>query len=168
MKLFLLLLCLPLGLLAQSLPTTTSWMQPFANSHAIVSDELGKDSINPLSILATKLDISGCKVRATIYKGGAPINASADIENSTTKFSLSDLDPKSVRVDIGPYSGCASVSLETTNATNSICLSGYCPHLPIGGYNSWLINFDDKVNAERFAKAMRHAIVLCGGKASAF
>src|SRR5271165_965967 len=140
----------------QSLKQTTQWMRTFASAHShwhVEGAQFGD---------STELKFSGCGVKQILYQDGKPLNGSLDA--STTTYSLADLDPKSVKL----YANSASVGFETTNSEDKISISGEASCKYAVCVSGWVINFDEEANAVRFAKAMRHAITLCGGRASPF
>ena len=136
-----------------SLKETLSWMQSFSASHAFWGDSL-----------SDSLKFDECKVEQTMEQHGKPIHGNGD--NDTAMYSLGDLDPTSIKA----YSGYkdkpdfAFVEFETTNSRDRISLGK--PFHPI--LSNWTINFDEYASAARFTKAMRRAVVLCGGKPSTF
>ena len=140
----------------QSLQQTTQWMRTFARAHSLwhVEGTQFGDS--------TELKFSGCSVKQILYQDGKPLNGSVDA--SATSYSLADLDPKSVKL----YPNSASVGFETTNSEDKISISGETTCKYASCVSEWIMNFDEEANAVRFAKAMRHAITLCGGRTSPF
>jgi hypothetical protein len=144
----------------QSLQQTTQWMRTFASAHSFWQAEGAQFGDR------TELKFSGCSVKQIMYKDGKPLNGSLD--GSSTTYSLADLDPKSVKVYPNSSAGWSSVSFETTNSEDKISISGgiSCKYTVCA--NEWVINFDEEANALRFAKAMRRAITLCGGRGSTF
>ncbi len=86
-------------------------------------------------------------------------------------FSLSDIDPNVKVTDAVLVDGTLSVEFHTTNYTDKIRLSqgdfnGEKPHAAFdtSNYAVWMA----EKFAPRFAKALKHAVELCGGKRSAF
>jgi hypothetical protein len=111
---------------------------------------------------------SGCAVTITDVntsfgeKGEA--RGSLTIEDS---FSLKDMDPNSVAIrdfsdDLFP--GSSSVELDTTNFRNTVTRKAFGETLMVSNPG---IQMDSK-SAPRFAEALKYAILLCGGRASAF
>jgi hypothetical protein len=84
----------------------------------------------------------------------------------TDKYSLSDIDPQSIKVldssDLFPYSN--SIELDTTNYRAAVVRTTGSANLTVAN-PGFMINSD---YAPRFVQALKHAIVLCGGKSSAF
>jgi hypothetical protein len=140
----------------QSLQQTTQWIRTFASAHSrwhVEGAQFGD---------STELKFSGCSVKQILYQDGKPLNGSLDA--STAIYSLADLDPRSVKL----YPSSASVGFETTNSEDKIRISGEKSCKYAVCVSEWVINFDEEANAVRFAKAMRHAITLCGGRPSPF
>jgi hypothetical protein len=86
-------------------------------------------------------------------------------------FSLAYIDPEDIRAnDLGigdfKFPGQASVSFHTTNYAGKIIAtsSSYAGPISVSEYimltNDWF--------APKFAKALKHAVELCGGKRSSF
>jgi hypothetical protein len=82
-------------------------------------------------------------------------------------FSLEDMDPNSVAVkdfSDDSFPGSSSVELDTTNFKNRVTRKAFGETLMVSNSG---IQMDSK-SARRFADALKHAILLCGGRASAF
>lgn len=149
----------------KGLKSTTDWMRAFAADNPIwhIKDLTGD------SVYSSTLTFNGCRVQQSLGRIGTS-------DPTPTKYSLSDLDPESVKAHSG-YKGEAEsvpfVSFETTNSQRKISLDGgacakgltevvdHCA-------TSWQVNFAEYEAAVRFAKAMHHAVTLCGGKVSTF
>lgn len=144
----------------QSLQQTTQWMETFASAHSLWHAEGSQIGDS------TELRFSGCSVKQILYQDGKPLNGTLDA--STTTYSLADLDPKSVKLYPSSVTHWNSIGFETTNSQDKISISGGESCKYAGCVSEWLINFDEEANAVRFAKAMRHAITLCGGRTSPF
>jgi len=96
-----------------------------------------------------------------------------DAGTYTYRFSLKDLDPKSVAwVKDMPFEN--AVDAETVNSAKKVNVV-FTP--PAGATGDKFSNepqtgvalvFDNGDHAKRFVKAFKHAIQLCGGKPSAF
>jgi hypothetical protein len=96
------------------------------------------------------------------------------------QFHLGTIDPDSVRVVTNEnqkaYEKSTTVHLATTNNRRTIFASAsewkeskkVPKSLQIADFTDFDFHFRDKEQAERFAKALKHAITLCGGKPSAF
>ena len=92
-----------------------------------------------------------------------------DIGAHTYQFSLKDLDPKSVAVvKDKPFQN--AVLVETTNSEKKVTESFIMPGSKTEeSKHTWVeLVFDSEDSAKRFAKALKHAVQLCGGKPSAF
>lgn len=142
----------------QSLQETTEWMRTFASAHSRWQWGGARNS--------NELQFSGCIVKQIIYQDGKPMNGSLDA--STATYSLADLDPKSVKLYPNPSSASVSVGFETINSENKIIIgeAKSCKYTLC--VNEWVIAFDEEASALRFAKAMGHAITVCGGRGSVF
>jgi hypothetical protein len=100
------------------------------------------------------------------------------------RFDLGSIDPESVKVSIPDYEKhkpegwkLINVHLAATNNESSIYMSASnwdtkdskVPEtLRLTRQTDFSFQFRDKEQAERFAKALKHAVVLCGGKPSSF
>lgn len=87
-----------------------------------------------------KLSADGCKVTYVNQWG------------ESTNFNLSEIDPRTIKITPGgATSVTAWVEFNKTNTAH--------------GAHLWL---DSEENAQSFAKALKHAVGLCGGKSSLF
>ena len=100
------------------------------------------------------------------------------------KFHLGSIDPESVKVLIPDYEKhkpegwkLINVHLAATNNQSVIYMSASnwdtkdskVPEpLRLTSHTEFSFEFRDKEQAEQFAKALKHAVVLCGGKPSSF
>jgi len=88
----------------------------------------------------------------------------------TYRVSLKDLDPDTVKwTKDRPFEN--AVHVDTTNSVKAIAEAFSPPagKAEEGDKQTWVeLVFDNKADAERFVKAFKHAIRLCGGKPSAF
>ena len=93
-----------------------------------------------------------------------------DAGTHTYHFSLKDLDPKSVAsVKDNPFE--IAVVVETTNSEKKVAEIFTLPGGKAEQRNNHArveLVFDKRDNAERFVKAFKQAIQLCGGKPSVF
>ena len=80
---------------------------------------------------------------------------------STDKFNFKDLDASTVEV----LGSSAVFYVETTNNANAISLT--VNSTPAFGSDDMLFELPEAYT-KRFAKAFKHAVVLCGGKPSTF
>jgi hypothetical protein len=147
-----------------SLKSTTDWMQAFAadNSMWHIKDLTGD------SVYSSTVTFNGCQVKQSLHRIGTS-------DPTPATYSLSDIDPKSIKAysDKGEAEPVPHVSFETTNSQRKISLQG---HVCAKGMTevvdycatSWQINFGQFDAAVRFAKAMHHAVTLCGGRVSTF
>jgi hypothetical protein len=137
----------------QSLHETTSWMHNFVEANGFWR---GTDG----SLEGNTLDFVECQVK--------------DMERTTVghpslggmTYSLGDLDPNSIGIWGGPI---ATVHFDTTNEQNKIkwLKPDGTPEWN-ADLSSWVVNFGDENDAKRFARAFKHAVILCGGKPSTF
>ena len=163
-----------------TLKETLTWMHNFADDNA--SQTVGQSSTgNQRCELGTPncqnrhdettFDSQGCDatVRWSIsldYK---------DLGTYTHRVSLKNLDPNSVSV-IKDRPFDIAVMVETTNSERLVAEEFFPPKdkqttsVPREPKTQTFVElvFPDQDYANRFAKALRHAIHLCGGKPSAF
>jgi hypothetical protein len=110
------------------------------------------------------------------YSMHSPQDGEYDIEY---QFNLRNIDPSSVKVNVHERTQrnpIINVHLETTNNKDRVWASASKwkenPKLPkilqLSASSAFDFEFRDPEHAEKFAKALRHAIELCGGKQSAF
>jgi hypothetical protein len=84
-------------------------------------------------------------------------------------FSLSDLDPEDIQVTNlgqGKYGGTAAVGFHTRNYAQSITHTSSQYPQPIKA-SEYLVFTNDEF-APKFARALKHAVVLCGGRRSSY
>jgi len=91
----------------------------------------------------------------------------------TFSFSFADLDPntaKSVHTIISPpaLQNMWRATAVTTNNLKKVAVYNYQTKQRVQDSVIEGISFRSDEDADRFAKALHHAIVLCGGKPSAF
>jgi hypothetical protein len=81
-------------------------------------------------------------------------------------FSLADIDPADIHVENRLLPGQSSVTFHTTNFRKTIMQTqnGSSQEFP----TSYYIVFTNDWFAPRFAKALKRAVGLCGGKPSSF
>jgi hypothetical protein len=89
------------------------------------------------------------------------------------RFSFKDLDPnsaKSVQTVVSPpgLQNMWRATAVTTNNLKKVAVYNYSSKLQVQDNVIEGIPFYRSEDAERFAKALRHAIVVCGGKPSPF
>ena len=137
---------------AQSLSETTSWMHNYAaaNSNLPLLDG---------TYIRMEVDFVGCQVTQVVLPGrDAPY---------TEYYSLADLDPTSVVA-------AGSVYFDTTNSEQRIYFA--MPdgtRVALGSVSESIVgvapsNGPGNSYDQRFANALKHAILLCGGKPSTF
>ena len=111
------------------------------------------------------------------YAGGGCTGAVTWLENGspyyTFSFSLGDLDPNtpsSVHTVVSPLAlqNVWRVTAVTTNKLQRVAFDNHQTLQRTQDSGIEGINFRTNEDADRFAKALRHAIVLCGGKPSPF
>jgi hypothetical protein len=162
-----------------SLQDTISWMQDFSSAHGEKFFD-GKPTAKNVLLpdpLHQRPSSEGCAVWATHdYYGVKPGAVSAQVEF----FNLSDINPDSVKPDEH-----SNVQFETSNSSPKIdTIDGldpsitsanlFTPEVLAGGHApeglSWMdwLSFDSPEGAQRFANALKHAVILCGGVKSPF
>lgn len=167
------------GQAGPSLQDTISWMQTFSDAHGIKFYDGNPTSKNVFLAdpLHQRPSAPGCAVWATHdYYGVKPgvVNASVEF------FNLSDIDPGSVKVDEH-----SNLFFETPDALGKIdrtdtfdpsitSMKLFSPEGWAKGHTTealssmdWL-SFDSTESAQRFATALKHAVMLCGGTKSPF
>jgi len=164
---------------ALSLQETISWMQDFSKAHGMrfFDGRLAVENAFFSDPLHQKPSVPGCAVWTTYDShGGKPgvINAAVEF------FNLSDINPDSVKAD--EY---GNVLFETTDPSGKIdrtdtfdpsitSMKLFTPegwaqgHTTEGPSFLGSLNFDSVESAQRFAKALKHAVSLCGGAPSPF
>lgn len=167
MKLFIAAITLALfmsavGASAQSLPETLQWMHDFVSAHSIWFIGSSGGTQNPGNYESSNLTFKGCQATQLLFNGLTP--------NGGMTFSLSDLDPKTIKSgQIGDDAfNQGTVGFETTNSKDAIMWTDEKGLRTGGGVPYWAVDFDSEANARRFATAFKHAVILCGGKSSAF
>ncbi len=130
-----------------SLDETLKWMNEFTDTYARQKHS------------RTVLQFDQCEVTEHDFVGEeldrpGPFQHSTEIRG--TSYTLADIDPKQISVHLN------SVKFANTNAKSSINHSSFF-------YTAnWFLIFDTEEHANQFAKAFKHAVDLCGGKASTF
>ena len=147
-----------------SLNDTLAWMQAFVHGHPAfrVSDEFSS---------------SGCQATITetyAYTGFYPYGK---IKTRVETVSLSDLDPTAIKYELVSPSnlthdtGGYVVTMDSTNNQSAIQIEfidvkGQSKLKTSGkSFGAYLLDAD---SAHRFGAALKHTVVLCGGKASPF
>ncbi len=119
-------------------------------------------------------EVNGCQVAFVYETVEETSKGSRTTDRSTSQVNFGDLDPTSLisRVISHDYLGdpVSMVGVHTTDKTPSVGQAGddrwWAPALVMPTtVLDWQL---PSPYAERFVKALHHAITLCGGKASAF
>lgn len=117
---------------------------------------------------ADTFESSGCVVTITdVNKSFGERGEARGSWTTEDSFSLKDMDPNSVAVkdfSDDSFPGSSSVELDTTNFRNIVKRKAFGETLMVSNSG---IQMDSK-SAPRFAEALKYAIFLCGGRASAF
>jgi len=130
-----------------SLEETEQWMNKFTVAYARQEHS------------RTELQFNQCEVTEHDFIGenldSAWPGQSTELTHGVS-YTLADVDPTHISLDSN------GMQFANTNAKRSINHSGlfYSP--------SWFVLFDSEEHANQFAKAFKHAVDLCGGKASTF
>ena len=130
-----------------SLEETEQWMNKFTVAYARQEHS------------RTELQFNQCEVTEHDFIGenldSAWPGQSTELTHGVS-YALADVDPTHISLDSN------GMQFANTNAKRSINHSGlfYSP--------SWFVLFDSEEHANQFAKAFKHAVDLCGGKASTF
>jgi hypothetical protein len=161
-----------------SLKDTLQWMHNFAadNGKQYVGQkntdngpcELGTPNCEQ-RLDVTTFDSKGCSATVT---WSVTLNYE-NIGTHTYRFSLKDLDPKSVTwTKDRPFEN--AVITDTTNSAKKVNVTFTPPtgktwDKSLDEPQTWVeLVFDNRDDAKRFVKAFKHAIQLCGGKPSSF
>jgi len=151
------------------LSDTLSWMSHTYNPS---SDGFGGHGLTSSKCSANCEDVgTEISFRETFAYSGCQISTTTI---STRKgdhglhetFSLGDIDPQSISVLNDPMIGEDGVQVKFS-ARNDVEALTYSGNI-IGKSNNSEWSVDDAAYARQFAEAFRHAVELCGGKASAF
>ncbi len=172
------LIALSLGVSAraQSLKDTTDFIHDFTETHGSFGDSNWQENFRvqfegcTMKVSDTLQDISCLRIENRDVCGKNPKPSSPS--HSLASVNLKDLEPISLITDVdrdvsGGYGGYW-IQLTARNDRPKVATTGdeYSFHgLKI--YRTSL-GLDSSSNARRTAKALNHAIKLCGGKASAF
>jgi S1-C subfamily serine protease len=153
---------------------TLHWIQNTLDDREGNTQYLSADGkiVNHINLIA---NLNGCQV-TFVYETREveKDNREEETFHSRTQVNLGDLDPTSVTSDVGAREilglPVSTVRVHTTDKTPSVNLDA--------GARGWeparIIPTTDLLwelpspYAERFVKALKHAITLCGGKTSAF
>ena len=148
-----------------TLQETISWMANFSQQHGFFA--LGSA---PLRVtFNTIVEVKGCNVDLDVR---LPTKATENnrIKRSITHIDLADLDPTKVRAEKDADDGPFYVNFETSDAKHSS--EGELEFGTGGKLKMWSAQesmvFDTEDAALRFARALSHAITLCGGTRAPF
>ena len=143
-----------------NLHDTTTFMENFVEAHGHWINDDGSIGLEVVSVIECKVT-----VHSELIKNDTLVRTPAD---ATWSFSLGDLDPNTVKTVVPlDHHPSAYTQFETTDSKPLISLGrrdGHAEPLLAG----WEINLDSKEDADRFTKAFKHAVILCGGKPSTF
>jgi hypothetical protein len=151
-----------LGQSGPSLTVTLNFLRGIVRQSETVGNKEGT------LVDADAFESSGCAV--TITDVNKSFGEKGEARGSSTiqdSFSLKDIDPNSVAVkdfSDDSFPGSSSVQFDTTNFRNTVTRKGLGETLMVSNSG---IQMDSK-SAPRFAEALKYAILLCGGRASAF
>jgi len=146
---------------AQSLDATFDWMQNTAprstyfaarNAYGCQTDQIRSITHRGCSVTIQEYD-EQCRDKKTL--------------SYSITFNLGDLDPNGVEANASrlvPSEG--SVLIQTTD--NRSLIEETFPDIGPSKFDFQAFWFESPAYAQRFARAMRHAITLCGGKPSTF
>jgi hypothetical protein len=135
-----------------SLQETTDWMNKFTVAYARQKNSRAELQFNQCAVIEHNFAGEQCALSGLLEE-------CSELPLSGVFFTLTDVDPTQIRVD-----GIIAVKFANTNAKRSIDHSGWFMSA------DWFVIFDvgNKEHAKQFAKAFKHAVDLCGGKASTF
>jgi hypothetical protein len=138
-----------------SLEVTMSWMQNAVNDDHIANNRFALS--DGYHSFATKMEYSKCVVSVNETMTGSPPL------DTTVTYDLKDIDPSSIKNTVGEQ-----LELKTTNNAKTILFEGKKP-LEFSSFSAKSrFQIKESDDRDRFSKALLHAILLCGGKPSAF
>ena len=145
-----------------NLHDTTKFLEDFSVAHGHWINDDGSIGLEVVSVIECKVTVHLELIKNDKLVPPTPADA-------TGSFSLGDLDPNTVKtvVPLDHHSVSAYTQFETTDSKPLISLGRRDGHAEpqLAG---WEINLDSKEDADRFTKAFKHAVILCGGKPSTF
>ena len=153
----------------QSLDDTNIWMQGDLDYYAVNGQHLvlkGETLPKAKGVLFTGESTDECRVFVT---GETIVDLHAGGKEYPMEylFHLGTLDPDSIHVQT--YKKYTAIQVETTNNESSIWSSWngklYTSTLFVFKFGAYDTASE---HATRFAKALKHAVILCGGKPSTF
>ena len=146
-----------------SLEETMTWMKNVINNGDIANQSftISYGVSAGYHSFRTKMDYSKCvvSVNETMTSTG-PLSPPMD---TTATYNLKDIDPSSIRNTEG-----AQLELKTTNNAKTILFEGTKPFSFSSFSSKSRFQIKESDDRDRFSKALVHAILLCGGKPSAF
>jgi hypothetical protein len=168
-----------------SLSETLEWMKSTLGPKGLIpSDRNGYNKYEAVPGKTSYTEIiksfyyDGCRVK--VVKLAETVNPLVGdyVAQYTDEFALSDFDPYTVKTDTGDSDLRGHIVVfSTTNDKKLI----HCSSITLNGKDAGQpsecvpalddteqLRFSSTDYTERFAKALRHAIKLCGGKPSAF
>jgi hypothetical protein len=174
-----LMLCIPAFAQAQTLEETTHWLHSFVAAKAVVHDRSGiwSDTYTVEFRGAQITIIHGVKDQSCLKPENRTVCGDAHVSSHFFKqqFSLKEIDPDSIQYEENLNFRGYTIPMNTTNLSDVIVYS-----VRIG--NDWVIDkargveedhkayivVQDEQSAKRIVKALRHAVLLSGGKPSPF
>jgi|ERR1039458_195164 hypothetical protein len=143
-----------------TLAVTLAWM------HNTLDSGLG-DTATTDEVRQNRMSFTSCDV-TFVYQTVKDKDSKTTYRNSNA-FNLKSIDPTSISVTSGGHDILAKTSIVTFNTTdNAKLINLRLPSDPDGtSTDSLLIDFPSDY-ANRFVKAFRRAVILCGGKQSTF
>ena len=146
--------------LKRSLKETLAWMDHFSTEHGFLA-------VHGQFTRTNKLFGEGCVVSVEVHYPKATM--SSRVKTSIAEVNLADLDPK-VRVTIDEKDRTYVVSVERTDREKkSREVLEYGDGSKSEGFaGEEDLYFNSEKSARRFARALAHAISLCGGTSAPF
>jgi hypothetical protein len=153
-----------------TLEDTLTWMHDFTVSRPPVSSH-GSYSASVKTSDKWIFASNGCSASITDSLESwdtAGNDHTVSHETHKTKFSLKDLDPRTIDVTDGfpAVANAHGVFVTTFNEKNVVSL--FSEGTSVRKVNRVEIDFAARSDAERFARAFRHVVIFCGDKPTAF
>lgn len=147
-----------------SIAETLRWMKYFSNEHGMMI--LNNEMVQTSRI--TEYD--GCKIQIEhVYFKNAQPDAT---KRRTASVLLSELDPKSVTVDVNRSPGSETFELRSERSDSEPKIVIDFERVNGERSKGWVAQeyffMDSEQTANRLGKALGHAITLCGGKPAPF
>jgi len=146
-----------------TLQQTLNWMTNFSVHRGLVK--------TGMVITGTNRVLTTDQCTLTMERRYPQSRSDSEMKYGTTSFSLSRIDPDSVKVVSDRASSETHwVGFETSDASAVLQLSAEMGSgRKVSGYAArGSLAFDSEESARRFANALRHAVDLCGGRPSPF